>query len=266
MVNDLRGKAVIITGGTKGIGLAAGLSFARQGAECTLTHKWGSADEEPILEAFAAAGATPPRIVNADVSSLDDTMSLLADLKKSHDHIEAFISNVGFGHVVHGLDDYVMRSLFKTIEYSAWPLHEYPRCIREVFGRYPRYVVGLSSRGPDAFTTNYDFVAASKAVLETFCKYLSHRLFAEGVRVNIVRAGLVRTDSLRSTLGDGVEAFVEKMGRTHPFVAEDEVAGAILALCSGLMDGVSGQILTIDHGDAFSDNLMGIHSETTSPL
>ena len=40
-----------------------------------------------------------------------------------------------------------------------------------MFGRYPRYVVGLSSGGPDAFYKNYDFVAASKAVMETLCRY-----------------------------------------------------------------------------------------------
>jgi Aminotransferase class I and II len=47
-MNDLRGKAVLITGGTMRIGLATGLAFARQGAVCTLTHKWGTASEDPL--------------------------------------------------------------------------------------------------------------------------------------------------------------------------------------------------------------------------
>ena len=55
MLNDLRGKTVLITGGTRGIGLATGLAFGREGAVCTLTHRWGSADENDIRRRFREA-------------------------------------------------------------------------------------------------------------------------------------------------------------------------------------------------------------------
>ncbi|MBN9165823.1 MAG: hypothetical protein BGO98_19640 [Myxococcales bacterium 68-20] len=264
MVNDYRGKAVLITGGTKGIGLATGLAFGRQGAECTLTSKWGSADEAEIRAAFAAAGAPEPHIVEADVADNEDTQRLLADMKARWGHVEAFISNVGFGHVVKDLDDYALRSLFKSIEYSAWPMIEYTRRIKDVFGKYPRYVIGLSSGGPDHFHTNYDFIAASKAVLETFCKYLNHRLFEEDIRINVLRPRFVKTDSLRATMGDEFEGFVDRFDKTHPWVSPDETANAILGLCSGLMDGVSGQVVTLDHGASFSDNLMRMFAERST--
>ena len=50
--NDLTNKAVIITGGTDGIGRACGLLFARHGAHVYLTHRWGSADEDELKAAF----------------------------------------------------------------------------------------------------------------------------------------------------------------------------------------------------------------------
>jgi len=261
MLNDLRGKAVLITGGTMGIGLATGLAFGREGAHCTLTYKWGTADEDEVRRAFADAGAPPPRIVQADVANEDDTTALLEGLARDYDHVEAYIANASFALVIRDLDDYQRRSLLRGIEYSAWPLYSYTRRIHDIFGRYPRYVVGLSSGGPDAFYKNYDYVAASKAVLETLCRYTNYRLFDEDVRVNVVRSRIVRTESLRATVGQDFEAFAERFNMDRQFIAGDEVANTILGLCSGLMDGVSGQVIMVDRGTSFFDNLMRLYQE-----
>jgi NAD(P)-dependent dehydrogenase (short-subunit alcohol dehydrogenase family) len=257
----VNGKAVLITGGTMGIGLATGLAFGRQGARCILTHKWGTASEDDVLRAFDAAGAPEPLIVQADVADDQDTQTLLGAIKADHDQIEAFISNVSVGLVVKEFEDYEKRSLFKSIEYSAWPMIEYTRQIKTVFGRYPRYVVGLSSGGPDAFYKNYDFVAASKAVMESLCRYLNYRLFDDDIRINVVRSRLVRTESLRVTFGRDFEDFAERFNMRRQFISCEEVANAILALCSGLMDGVSGQVIMVDRGTSFFDNLMRIYEE-----
>ena len=120
-MNDLRGKCVLITGGTMGIGLATGLAFARQGARVTLTNKWGTADEEELRGRFAQEHLPEPRIVQADASREEDTDALLAEMKKEHDAVEVFVSNVSTALLVRGLEDYSKRSLFKSIEYSAWP-------------------------------------------------------------------------------------------------------------------------------------------------
>jgi NAD(P)-dependent dehydrogenase (short-subunit alcohol dehydrogenase family) len=261
MLSHLAGKAVLVTGGTMGIGLLTGLAFGRQGAHCTLTHKWGTADEDEIRRRFAEAGAPPPAIVQADVSREEDTDTLLEAMRRRHDRVEAFVSNVSVALVVSGLEDYQKRSLFKSIEYSAWPLFAYPQRIKEVFGRYPRYVVGLSSGGVDAFYKNYDFVAASKAVMETLGRYMSYRLFDEDVRVNVVRSRLVRTESLRATFGVEFEPFAERFNMERQFIPAEEVANVVLALCSGLLDGVSGQVIMVDRGTTFFDNLMRLYNE-----
>lgn len=258
-MNDLRGKAVLITGGTMGIGLATGLAFARQGAVCALTYKWGTANLEEVFAKFRDEDLPRPDIIEADVIHSGDTDALLQQVRQRHDHIEAFVSNVSFGEVVRDLADYKLESLLGTIEYSAWPIVEYPRKIKQIFGRYPRYIVGLSSGGPDHFYKNYDFVAASKAVMETLCRYMNSRLFDEDVRINVVRSRLVRTESLRLTFGSDFEEFAERLNMK--FIPSEEVANAILALCSGLMDGVSGQVLMIDRGTTFFDNLMRLYNE-----
>ena len=261
MLGHLEGKAVLVTGGTMGIGLATALAFGREGAHCTLTHKWGSADEDEIRRRFAEAGAPPPAIVCADVSRDEDATVLLEGMRRAHERVEAFVSNVSVALVIEGIENYEKRSLFKSIEYSAWPIFAYPQRIKEVFGAYPRYVVGLSSGGVDAFYKNYDFVAASKAVMETLCRYMSYRLFDEDVRVNVVRSRLVRTDSLRATFGEAFEPFAERFNMERQFIPAEEVANVVLALCSGLLDGVNGQVIMVDRGTTFFDNLMRMYNE-----
>ena len=105
-----------------GIGLSTGLAFARQGAICTLTYKWGTAEKEAILAKFREESLPTPNIIEADISRGEDTDALLEELRRRHDHIEAFISNVSVGLVVKDLDDYELRSLFRSIECSAWPM------------------------------------------------------------------------------------------------------------------------------------------------
>ena len=264
MLNDYRGKAVLITGGTMGIGLATGHSFGRQGADVYLTHRWGTADESEVRAKFQEAGCSEPHILEADVGHDDDTDALLGEIKKKHERLEAFISNVSVAHVTRGLEDYDKKSLFRSIDYSTWPMVAYTKKAKEVFGKYPRYVIGLSSGGPDAFYKNYDFVAASKAVMETLCRYMNYRLFDEDIRINVVRSRLVRTESLRATFGRDFEEFAERFNMKRQFISCEEVADAILALCSGLMDGVSGQVLMVDRGTSFFDTLMRIYEERDS--
>lgn len=257
MLNDLRGKSVLITGGTRGIGLATGLAFGREGAVCTLTHRWGSADEDDIRRQFKEAGAPEPFIVEADVSNDDDTKALLGALKDRCKRIEAFVSSVSFAQVGNKIEDFKRGALLRSMEYTVWPTIGYLQQMKKTFGAYPRYVIGFSSTGPEQHEPNYDFVAACKAALESLFRYLAYRLIDEDSRFNIIRATYVLTESLDATLGPDFRDFIDEKNPALVVPAE-EVANATLALCSGLMDGVTGQVLMIDHGANFANNLMGL--------
>lgn len=255
---DFTGKTVLVTGGTKGIGLSAARMFAQAGAQTVITYKWGSADMDAIARDFGSLGAPAPLFVQADVSVDEDTDKVMDEIAKISGGVDIFISNVGYAATMRSLDDYKKRSLFKTLEYSTWPMVEYSRRMKAKFGRYPSKIVGISSDGPDHFYTGYDFVAASKSLLEFFGKYLSVHLFKEGSRVNVIRFGSVKTESFTSIFGEEFFDYLVESGTATPdmILMPDECGKSVFALCSGLMDAVNGQVINVDYGLPFMDNSM----------
>ncbi len=254
---DLSDKVVLVTGGTRGIGLATALKFAEAGAQLYITYKWGSAEGQELFAQFEEIGASKPVLIQADVSVDEDTEHLMEEIAKTTDRIDTYICNVGVALRTLELNDYKKQSLFKTIEYSTWPLIEYTRKIEHRFGKFPHHIVGISSDGPDHYYKGYDFVAASKALLELFARYLSARLFSAGSRVNVIRFGTVRTDSFNLIFGEEFFDFIRREGVSDQMILTPEECGsAVLALCSGLLDAVNGQIISVDYGLPLKDNTM----------
>ncbi len=261
MRNDYTNKAVLITGGTKGIGLATGLAFGRVGAHVYLTHRWGSADEDAVRRAFAEVGALAPVIVEADASKDDETRALLEAIHAEHQTLEVVVSNVCVVPTVSGIEDLSKRALLKSLEYSAWPFVSHLKLTKKVFGRYPRYAIGSSSDGPDHYYQGYEYVALAKAVMEVFCRYLQRHLLREDVRLNMVRTRNVITESALAIHGADYPEFVRRFGGDAHFIEASEVADTVLALCSGLLDALAGQVITVDNGGAFADNLMRVYRQ-----
>jgi NAD(P)-dependent dehydrogenase (short-subunit alcohol dehydrogenase family) len=260
VIGDFRGRTALITGGTMGIGLETAVALAERGARCAVTYKWGTADEDEVYRRFADKGAPKPLIIRADVGSADDTNVLMEELRREWEQVDIFVSNASVALVVKDVKDYSFKAFSRAMEYTAWPMFAYTSQIRECFGRYPRYVIAMSSRGPDSYAKGYDFVASSKAAMETMCRYMSYRLYDEDIRINVIRAGAVRTMSLRDTFGD-FEEFARKFMRDELYIDAKEVSNCVVALCSGLLDGMRGQVLTVDRGQSFLDNLMRLYDD-----
>ena len=262
MIQSYENKTVLVTGGTRGIGLATALAFAKIGAATVITYRWGSADEDEVRQMFQAVGGKVPLMVQADVADADDTAALMSEIKESKGAVDVFVSNVAGSVVVSDFEAMSERALLKSIQYSSWPTFAYLQKMKEIFGRYPRYVVATSSPGPDSFNPGYEFVAASKAVLETLVRYASYRLRNDNVNINVVRAAALDTQSTREMFGDDLFQFLERLAAPgFEWLKEENVASVILALCSGLLDGVKGQTLTVDRGMLFSDNVMRLYTQ-----
>ena len=244
---DLRDTTVIVSGGTRGLGKAIGLEFGRAGAKVVLTHRWGSTGEAELLAEFQQQRARQPSIIECDASDQAATRELIAAVVQETGSVDVVVSNVAFAKVVDEIADMKRRSFELSLAYSAWPVVDLVQAAQEVSGRYPRYVLGISSNGNEICHPGYDLAGASKAVLETLCRYLAIRLKQQGVRVNAIRPGFLDTQSSHATFADA--AMETARERVEGFFLDPRVvAQACVALCSGLLDGVTGQVIAVDEG------------------
>lgn len=122
-----------------------------------------------------------------------------------------------------------------AISGTVWPLFDLLHRVHLETGSYPGRVVAVSSGFVDSWEPGADVAAAAMASLETLCKYTAARLGPAGVRVNVVR---------------------RPAGNLSP-AAHRDVAGVIVALCSGWMDALNGQVLDADGGAGFSHDEPG---------
>jgi enoyl-[acyl-carrier protein] reductase I len=117
-------------------------------------------------------------------------------------------------------------------------------------------LVTLTYYGAEKYVPNYNVMGVAKAALEASVRYLAHDLGPQGIRVNAISAGAIKTlaasgiSGLRTMLH-----FQEKASPLKRNVTQDEVGTAALYLLSDLASGVTGQVQYVDCGF----NIIGMH-------
>ncbi|MCC6749684.1 MAG: SDR family oxidoreductase [Deltaproteobacteria bacterium] len=249
---DFHGQTVLVTGGTRGLGLAIGLAFGARGARVVLTHRWNSADEGELARQFAEVGGVAPLIVEADAGDSADTERLLSFLRERRTHIDVFVSNVCVALPCPDPLTLRERDLRRTLDWSAWPVVAITRAITYYLGRAPTRVIATSSDGPDRCYPGYVPVALAKAALEALVATLSR----SGQRAFVLRTRHLLTQSLEQMFPDEAGRLVGRLARYG--VTPEQAGEAAVALASGLLDGLDGRVLTVDRGAPLLDHALHV--------
>ena len=238
---SFEGKSVLITGGTRGIGLTIARRFAREGAaRLALGYMRNDSAAEAAAEELRALG---PEIV-------------LLRGNVAGERVSAEVEALGpLDVLVHNAATGVIRPALETEDkHWDWTLAANARALlslaRAAAPSMPAgsSIVGISSLGSQRVLDNYILVGTSKAALESVVRYLAVELAPRRIRANAVSAGVVETGALDHFPNrDAMLATVERTPAGR-LVEPEDVAAAVAFLCSPEAEMVRGQTLIVDGG------------------
>jgi enoyl-[acyl-carrier protein] reductase III len=234
--------AVLVTGGTRGIGKEIALRFASLAADrIVLGYMRNDAAAEATAEEVRAAGAEPV-LVRGNVAS--------------HRVIAEFALHGPYDVLVHSAATGVIRPALETEDkHWDWTLAANARALLALARacapdmKPGSSIVAVSSLGSIRVLENYILVGTSKAALESVVRYLAVELAPLGIRANAVSAGVVETEAL-DHFPNRDEMLREAREHTPAgrMVEPADVAGAVTFLCSPEAEMVRGQTLIVDGG------------------
>jgi 3-oxoacyl-[acyl-carrier protein] reductase len=249
---ELRGKRVLVTGSTRGIGRAAAEHFLEEGARVVLTSR-SEAELRKAKEELASCHAASDVLYRAcDFRSPGDIRALREFIASSWDGLDVLVANVGHG--VSVPDPIPDRAHMEEV--FAENLHSAIDSAREflpVLAASKGSIVFVSSiAGVEAFGAPVDYSVAKTAVI-AFSKNLARKAADEGVRVNCVAPGNVYFEggSWDMKLKDDPERIRGIIESTVPmkrFADPAEIADAILFLSSPRASFITGACLIVDGG------------------
>ena len=259
-VNDLRGKAVLVTGGSSGIGAAAGRAFAAAGARVVIAAR-GVERGEAVASELRSEGAEV-RFVPADMARPEDVQRLVAETVATYGRLDAAFNNAATTDGVFQLladfsiDDFD-RSIAANLR-GVWLCMKYE--IQQMLSQSPAggAIVNTSSVNGLGGAPGGALYSAAKAGVLALTKSAAQEYATQGIRVNALVAGGFLTPMLQGVFehyggttpdgADGVRAQYEGLIPMHRIGQPEEAAAAAVWLCSDASSYVTGHSMIVDGG------------------
>lgn len=246
----MEGKVALITGGSTGIGRATALAFADAGAKVVLANAHSVAEGEELERLIHSRGGHA-LFVQADVSRADEVAGLVARTVEHFGRLDYAFNNAGVGGPpasVVDTDEAAWDMVLDVNLKGVWLSMKYqiPAMLRGGGGA----IVNMSSAAGLVGTAGLGAYTASKHGVVGLTRVAALEYAQAGIRVNAVCPGVIRTRMVEQAQQQD-PGFVDRLIARHPIGrigAPDEVAGAVIWLCSDTATFVTGVALPVDGG------------------
>jgi enoyl-[acyl-carrier protein] reductase III len=242
---DFRGQRALVTGGTRGIGGAIARRLASCGAHVTLNYLHNEEAARKTAGEIERAGGSAT-LAQANMVDPDAIAALTA--RVAAEGLDILVHNAALGSFK-PLHKVKANQWDLTLNVNARALLLLAQGTLAALESRRGRIVSISSLGSTRVLPSYGAIGVSKAALETTTRYLASELGPRGIRVNGVVGGLIDTEASRlhpdyDTLAEAALAQTP-LGRLATI---DDIADAVLFLCSPLSAGIVGQMLVVDGG------------------
>lgn len=245
----LQGKTAIVTGSTKGIGLGIARTYAREGSHVVVNSRNAQDCEKVAAEIRASGGRA--MAIPADLSRSDEVRRLAREATEAlGGRVDILVNNAGHPRVAPSAElaeaDY-RRTL--DLNLNAYFILS-QEVARGMLARRGGSIINISSiNGTIAFPERLAY-CVSKAGVNMLTKVLAIEWAAQGVRVNAIAPGYIRTEMIASLSGQGKvdEAVLARRTPMGRLGVPEEVAEAAVYLASDAASYITGAVLTVDGG------------------
>lgn len=253
----MKGKKGVVLGIANKKSIAFGIAKAcqDQGAEMAITYLNERFEKKlaPIADELGCDG----RLYPCDVSKPEEIVALRESLEKDFGKIDFIVHSIAFApkEGLSGRFSDISKEAFDiAMDISVYSLIEVVRELKPILSENSS-VLTLSYYGGVKYIPNYNLMGVAKAALEMTTKYLAEDLGKDGIRVNAISAGPIKT---LAAAGIGDFSFMLKWNQAHSPLKENvtinQVGNSGMYMLSDLSSGVTGEIHYVDAGF----NIMGM--------
>jgi NAD(P)-dependent dehydrogenase (short-subunit alcohol dehydrogenase family) len=246
IMNALSNKTALVTGASRGMGRAAALALAAEGAR-VVVHYGRNADEaKAVVDQIRAAGGQADAVA-ADLAAPDGAHKLAAQVRDLvGDRLDILVANAGISKAA-PLEDITVADFDSLFAVNVRAPYFLMQQLLPILAPGAS-VVFLSSLGARTAVGTLSAYAATKGAIETLVKYFAAALGPRGIRVNAVAPGVIDTDMSNFTKSDEGRAKVIDMQALKRIGQPDDVGSVVAFLSSDAARWITGDSIHVDGG------------------